>query len=145
MSENILKNYSEYLNKQGEKLSEILEYSKSKNFQKTEQEVEHIRLYLRKRERLFSELNEITKSIKQIESSENLTNTPKEIQDIISKNKQIITQIINIDNVNKKIFEEIYSIVKESIKSTKETAKISIKYSGVYDSSFMGTNFDSSR
>lgn len=147
MTQSISENYINYLTKKNEKLCEILEYTKSKSFQPNEKEVEHIKLYLRKRERLFTELNKIIEDIKDFEAKNDLSSTisNSEINYINEKNNKIIKQIIELDNNNKVIFEEIFSLIKTNIKNTKETAKINQKYSGVYDSAFIGVNFDSSR
>lgn len=147
MSEDISSKYIESLVKKNEKLSQILDYTKSKNFQTSEKEIEHIGLYLRKRKRLFSELDSIIQEIKQFEEKEefNIIVPKKEVSELSNQSNEIIKEIIELDKLNQKIFQNIFSIVKSNIKGTKDTGRINQMYLGVYDSSFIGTNFDSSR
>ena len=130
------------LNQKNQKLKEIFEYTNSKNFDINIKEVENIELYIKKRTRLFDEINFIETDLKQLNIKiNNLKN-----QDIINLNKEnneLIKKIIDLDKKNQTIFSKITLNLKNTIKNIKKSGEINKNYFSVYQIGSVGSNFDS--
>lgn len=130
------------LNQKNQKLKEIFEYTNSKNFDINIKEVENIELYIKKRTRLFDEINFIETDLKQLNIKiNNLKN-----QDIINLNKEnseLIKKIIELDKKNQTIFSKITLNLKNTIKNVKKSSEINKNYFSVYQIGSVGSNFDS--
>lgn len=130
------------LNQKKQKLKEIFEYTNSKNFDINIKEIENIELYIKKRTRLFDEINFIETDLKQLNIKiNNLKN-----QDIINLNKEnseLIKKIIELDKKNQTTFSKITLNLKNTIKNIKKSGEINKNYFSVYQIGSVGSNFDS--
>lgn len=123
-------------------LNNIFKYTKSKTFKKSEDEVERIEYYLRRRQEMFDELLNLEKYIKNI----NVNNTNnKEVSSIIKENNEIIKNILKLDEEKKEIINTIFNKVKKEIKSIKNISRTNNGYLGTYQNTLGGSLFDSSR
>lgn len=138
-------NNSLYIQKLKEKnniLTEICNYTTSKNFQITEDEMQHIHNYLLKREEQIFILSNIQKDIEKLNiCKEQKHNT--EIINIIAKNDELIQKIIKCDKINFQKFSRINDLIKDNIKSIKNIGKANKSYYSMYDSQLLGSSFDS--
>lgn len=138
-------NIKEYISLLCEKqkiLNDILEYTKSKTFEKSEDETERIEYYLNNRQKMCDDLFIVENKLKnlKIDYTDNM-----EVKRIIKKNDEIIKNITKIDEENKKIIESILNLLKKNIKSVKSMSKVNNSYLGTYKNTIDGNLFDSSR
>ncbi len=138
-------NIDEYINLLKQKqqiLNNILEYTKSKTFKKSEDEVERIEYYLKRRQEMFDNLLKLENQIKNL----NINNTSnKEVNSIVKENNEIIKNILKLDEEKKEIIDSILNIVKKEIKSIKNISRTNNGYLGTYQNTLDGSLFDSSR
>lgn len=138
-------NNSLYIQKLKEKnhlLIEICNYTVSKNFQITEDEMQHIHNYLLKREEQISLLSNIQKDIEKLNINKEQKNNP-EIINIIAQNDELIKKIVKCDKINFQKFSRINDLIKDNIKSVKNIGKANKSYYGMYNSELLGSSFDS--
>lgn len=134
--------YLYLLNKKNDILNNIYEYTKSKVFKKSEEEVERIEYYLNNRQHMYDNLYIIQKDIKNL----NINNSNnKEVIEIIKKNDELIKKIIKLDEEKKETMEFILNLLKKDIKSVKSMSKVNNSYLGTYQNTVGGSLFDSSR
>ena len=138
----MLDKYISLLNEKQKILNEIFNYTKNKIFKKSEDEVERIEYYLKKRQEMYDKLLYIENEIKSININ-NINN--KEVDDIIKKNDEIIKNILKLDEEKKEIIDAILNILKKQIKNTKNMSKANNGYLGIYKDTVGGSLFDSSR
>lgn len=134
--------YLSLLNEKHQVLTEIYDYTKSKTFKKSEDEIERIEYYLSNRQHMYDKLSIIEKNIKKLNVN-NIDN--KEVINIINKNDEIINNILKLDEEKKEIMEFILNLLKNNIKSVKSMAKINNSYLGTYENTVGGSLFDSSK
>lgn len=134
--------YLSLLNEKHQVLTEIYDYTKSKTFKKSEDEIERIEYYLSNRQNMYDKLSIIEKNIKKLNVN-NIDN--KEVINIINKNDEIINNILKLDEEKKEIMEFILNLLKNNIKSVKSMAKINNSYLGTYENTVGGSLFDSSK
>ncbi len=134
--------YLSLLNEKHQVLTEIYDYTKSKTFKKSEDEIERIEYYLSNRQNMYDKLSIIEKNIKKLNVN-NIDN--KEVINIINKNDKIINNILKLDEEKKEIMEFILNLLKNNIKSVKSMAKINNSYLGTYENTVGGSLFDSSK
>ena len=138
-------NNSLYIKKLKEKndiLTEICNYTASKDFQITEDEMQHIHNYLLKREEQISILTNIQQDIRKLNIPKDQKNNP-EIINIVAKNDELIKKIVKCDKINFQKFSLINDLIKDNIKSIKNIGKANKSYYGMYDSQLLGSSFDS--
>lgn len=138
-------NNSLYIQKLKEKnnlLTQICDYTASKNFQITEDEMQHIHNYLLKREEQIFLLSKIQEDIQKLNITKEQKNNP-EIINIVAENDELIKKIIKCDKINFEKFSRINDLIKDNIKSIKNIGKANKSYYGMYDSQLLGSSFDS--
>lgn len=140
--------YLELLTEKNVILKDIFNYTKSKYFKVSEDEVDKIYCYIEDRDKLFSKLYDIEDKIKifiQNKDIENNNIEDKDIESIINENNLIINEIVKLDKTNKEIIEAISNLLKKEIKSVKELSKFNKSYLGTFENTVEGNLFDSSR
>lgn len=140
--------YLKLLIKKNSILKDIFNYTKSKEFKVSEDEVDEIYCYIEDRDKLFSKLYDIEDKIKIFIQNEDIKDNnieDKEIESIINENNLIINKIIKLDKINKEIIEAISNLLKKEIKSVKELSKFNKSYLGTFENTVEGNLFDSSR
>ena len=137
-----IKQYVSLLCEKQKILNDILEYTKSKTFEKSEDEVERIEYYLNNRQKMCDELFIVESKLKNIkmDDTDNM-----EVKGIIQKNDEIIRDIAKIDQENKETIESILNLLKKNIKSVKSMSKVNNSYLGTYQNTIDGNLFDSYR
>ena len=138
----MIKEYISLLNEKQKVLYEILEYTKSKTFEESEDNVDRIEYYLDNREKMFETLSSIENKIKNIKINDAKN---KDVVSIIKKNDEIIKNIVKLDEKNKKTIETILNRLKNNIKSVKDMSKVNNRYLGTYQNIVEGSSFDSFR
>lgn len=136
------KQYISLLCEKREILNDILKYTKSKTFEKSEDEAERIEYYLNNRQKLFDKLIIVDNKLKNIKFND-IDNM--EVKSIIKENDGLIKDIIKLDEKNKKIIDSILNLLKVNIKSVKSMSKVNNSYLGTYQNVINGSLFDSSR
>ncbi|MBS5793405.1 MAG: hypothetical protein KIC92_01430 [Clostridiales bacterium] len=136
------KQYISLLCEKREILNDILKYTKSKTFEKSEDEAERIEYYLNNRQKLFDKLIILDNKLKNIKFND-IDNM--EVKSIIKENDVLIEDIIKLDEKNKKIIDSILNLLKVNIKSVKSMSKVNNSYLGTYQNVINGSLFDSSR
>lgn len=136
------KQYISLLCEKREILNDILKYTKSKTFEKSEDEAERIEYYLNNRQKLFDKLIILDNKLKNIKFND-IDNM--EVKSIIKENDGLIKDIIKLDEKNKKIIDSILNLLKVNIKSVKSMSKVNNSYLGTYQNVINGSLFDSSR
>lgn len=136
------KQYISLLYEKREILNDILKYTKSKTFEKSEDEAERIEYYLNNRQKLFDKLIILDNKLKNIKFND-IDNM--EVKSIIKENDGLIKDIIKLDEKNKKIIDSILNLLKVNIKSVKSMSKVNNSYLGTYQNVINGSLFDSSR
>lgn len=136
------KQYISLLCEKREILNDILKYTKSKTFEKSEDEAERIEYYLNNRQKLFDKLIILDNKLKNIKFND-IDNM--EVKSIIKENDVLIKDIIKLDEKNKKIIDSILNLLKVNIKSVKSMSKVNNSYLGTYQNVINGSLFDSSR
>ncbi len=136
------KQYISLLCKKREILNDILKYTKSKTFEKSEDEAERIEYYLNNRQKLFDKLIIVDNKLKNVKFND-IDNM--EVKSIIKENDGLIKDIIKLDEKNKKIIDSILNLLKVNIKSVKSMSKVNNSYLGTYQNVINGSLFDSSR
>lgn len=136
------KQYISLLCEKREILNDILKYTKSKTFEKSEDEAERIEYYLNNRQKLFDKLIIVDNKLKntKFNDTDNM-----EVKGIIKENDGLIKDIIKLDEKNKKIIDSILNLLKVNIKSVKSMSKVNNSYLGTYQNVINGSLFDSSR
>lgn len=140
-----INDYISLLSKKNLILNEIFDYTKSKSFKVSEDEIERIEYYLDNREKMYSNLYNIEKEIKSLRKNyfNNINN--KEVNSIIEKNDLLIKDIIKLDEEKKEVMESIFNLLKKEIKSVKSISKVNNRYLGTYQNVITSNLFDSSR
>lgn len=136
------KQYISLLCEKREILNDILKYTESKTFEKSEDEAERIEYYLNNRQKLFDKLIILDNKLKNIKFND-IDNM--EVKSIIKENDVLIEDIIKLDEKNKKIIDSILNLLKVNIKSVKSMSKVNNSYLGTYQNVINGSLFDSSR
>ena len=136
------KQYISLLCEKREILNDILKYTKSKTFEKSEDEAERIEYYLNNRQKLFDKLIIVDNKLKNIKFND-IDNM--EVKSIIKENDGLIKDIIKLDEKNKKIIDSVLNLLKVNIKSVKSMSKVNNSYLGTYQNAINGSLFDSSR
>lgn len=136
------KQYISLLCEKREILNDILKYTKSKTFEKSEDEAERIEYYLNNRQKLFDKLIIVDNKLKNVKFND-IDNM--EVKSIIKENDGLIKDIIKLDEKNKKIIDSILNLLKVNIKSVKSMSKVNNSYLGTYQNVINGSLFDSSR
>lgn len=136
------KQYISLLCEKREILNDILKYTKSKTFEKSEDEAERIEYYLNNRQKLFDKLIILDNKLKNIKFND-IDNM--EVKSIIKENDVLIEDIIKLDEKNKKIIDSILNLLKVNIKSVRSMSKVNNSYLGTYQNVINGSLFDSSR
>lgn len=126
MNEN-LKLYIEKLKIKNLKLNEFFNYVSTKNFKISEDEIEHIKSYLQKRENILQEILEIEEYCKSLNLKENDKNN-ENILKIVENNDILIKKILDYDDKNKIKISKISNLLKTNIKSIKNTEKANQNY-----------------
>ncbi len=140
--------YLELLTEKNVILKDIFNYTKSRDFKVSEDEVDKIYCYIKDRDKLFSKLYDIEDKIKIFIQNEDIKDSnieDKEIENIINENNLIINEIVKLDKINKEIIEAISNLLKKEIKSVKELSKFNKSYLGTFENTVEGNLFDSSR
>lgn len=125
-------------------LKEILEYVSSKDFQKSQDEIEHISHYFAKRDKLYSKLSALDSELKQ-------TNVQKDnkiynkVLNITKQNDILINTILEEDKKQQIVLNDILNIITDGIKYIKNTKKATDSYFSVYDNYSRGGLFDNQR
>lgn len=140
MNEN-LKLYIEKLKIKNLKLNEFFNYVSSKNFKISEDEIEHIKSYLQKRENLLQEILKIEEACKSLNLKENEKNN-ENILKIVKNNDILIKKILDYDDKNKIKIAKISNLLKTNIKSIKNTEKANQNYYGSVKIFSEGNYFD---
>lgn len=136
--------YIKRLKNKNDILNEVFEYVSSKDFKISEDEIQHIENYLKKREKIYTELLNLEKELKNMNMSEQEKNN-SDVIDIVKENDKLIKLILNLDEKNKTKLEKIANNLKGNIKSIKNIEKANNNYFGIYNSYSEGTYFDSKR
>ncbi|MFR4986329.1 MAG: hypothetical protein ACLUCH_02930 [Lachnospirales bacterium] len=136
------KQYISLLCEKREILNDILKYTKSKTFEKSEDEAERIEYYLNNRQKLFDKLIIVDNKLKNVKFND-IDNM--EVKSIIKENDGLIKDIIKLDEKNKKIIDSILNLLKVNIKSVRSMSKVNNSYLGTYQNVINGSLFDSSR
>lgn len=137
-----IKEYISLLYEKKQILNDILKYTKSKTFEKSEDEAERIEYYLNNRQKLFDKLIIVDNKLKNVKFND-IDNM--EVKSIIKENDGLIKDIIKLDEKNKKIIDSILNLLKVNIKSVKSMSKVNNSYLGTYQNAINGSLFDSSR
>lgn len=137
-----IKEYISLLYEKKQILNDILKYTKSKTFEKSEDEAERIEYYLNNRQKLFDKLIIVDNKLKSFKFND-IDNM--EVKSIIKENDGLIKDIIKLDEKNKKIIDSILNLLKVNIKSVKSMSKVNNSYLGTYQNVINGSLFDSSR
>ncbi len=135
--------YLKLLKQKNETLKEIYDYTKSKEFKVSEEQVERVVYYLNNREKMFNKLTDIQQKIETLHIG--LEKSTDEHKSLISKNDDIIKKILELDKEKEKVINNLYKFLKENIKSIKSTNKVNSGYLGVYSDVESSNFFDSSR
>lgn len=135
--------YLKLLKQKNETLKEIYDYTKSKEFKVSEEQVERVVYYLNNREKMFNKLTDIQQKIETLHIG--LEKSTDEHKSLISKNDDIIKKILELDKEKEKVINNLYKFLKENIKSIKSTNKVNSGYLGVYSDVEPSNFFDSSR
>lgn len=147
MNESNINVYKNSLIEKKKNLTEILEYTMSKNFEIEEDSVETISDYLNSRERMYLHILELEKKINLLkldDFDENNTDY-KDIFSINKENDKLIYKILELDEINKDKINSILKMLKENIKSIKQTDRANQTYFENYSSTLKGNLFDSTR
>ncbi len=142
--------YKSKLHDKNEKLNIILEYTSSKDFKITTDEMQHIKNYSNKKTRLCKQLVELDKELKALEELEEIQELEDEseldqISDIINKNNAIIGKIIQADDKNSAKIQQINDIIKANMKQLKASTKITKTYNSAYDTFYGGNCFNKTK
>lgn len=135
--------YKSKLQDKNEKLKVILEYTSSKDFKITTDEMQHLENYSIKKTKLCKQIVELDNDLKDLEF-DGLTDL-EDISKIINQNNSIIKQIIQVDKVNNKKFDQINDIIKANMKQLKASAKLTKTYNSVYDNFYGGNCFNKTK
>ncbi len=142
--------YKSKLQDKNEKLNIILEYTSSKDFKVTTDEMQHIKNYSNKKTRLCKQIVELDKELKSLEELEEIKELENEkelnqISDIINKNNIIIGKIIQFDDKNNAKIQKINDIIKSNMKQLKASSKATKTYNSAYDTFYGGNCFNKTK
>lgn len=134
------------LNKRKKLFYDMLEYTKSKVFKNSEDDVERFEPYLDKRQKMFDEIKALDFKINVIkkELAASSVQHNRDVEKVEAETKDIIRLIIAEDKKNKAIMTELMEHIRQNLKNTKDIQKVNDGYNSVY-SAFdnVGSYFDS--
>ncbi|MFI3230569.1 MAG: hypothetical protein R3Y29_03330 [bacterium] len=142
--------YKSKLQDKNQKLNIILEYTSSKDFKITTDEMQHIKNYSNKKTKLCKQIVAIDKELKALESLEEIQELEDQIELdqislIINKNNAIIGKIIQVDDKNSAKMQQINDIIKANMKQLKASTKVTKTYNSTYDTFYGGNCFNKTK
>lgn len=136
-----MENLVECLKCKNEKLTELLEYCSSKKFKISKDELEHFENFLVKKTKICKQITKLDELISSFSHEKD-----EEELELISKNNDLIGQILTIDRTHIVLFDKIQELFKSDVKNIKNSVKTNNAYSGIYTYvASKGSYFDSKR
>ncbi len=126
-------------------LQTILKMTKERKFNVVEEDVERFYNFFQKREVFFEKCRNIDNKISGYDISDDDKKSffYKDVEKTESEIKEIIRQIIAIDEKNKVIMEELMRLIKDNIRNLKVSKQVSKGYNDFFYNESYG-RFDSS-
>ncbi|MBO5100273.1 MAG: hypothetical protein J6B63_03085 [Treponema sp.] len=136
--------FLQLLNQKKNCLEKILEMTKERKFSVVEEDVERFYNFFQKREKLFEKCSNIQNKISfyNIDDEDKNSFFYTEVQKTKEETREVIAQIIDIDQKNRLIMNKLLQLVKNNLKNLKVSKQVRQGYGEFFPAETYGT-FDS--